>query len=283
MGDKVPIAHSRIAQFELGNETPPKDVSDALDAILEADGDLRDLWGHTKRELPPDWHRRFVQYEAKATTMVKYMPQTVPGLLQTEAYARALFRSARPGFGDRLEQMVSNRLARQVVLAGPKPPLLWVVLDEAVLYRRFGGPETMRGQLASLLRTRAAADRVVIQVLPFAVESAPLVGGSVTVMSFAHQADIAYLENSHLGNLVEDPNAVEGYALALDHARTMALSPDASADLIRSVMESEYRDVQIPAQSPDGQLAQEQLQRQSVRRLHRNSPRYPRRRPGPRQ
>ncbi|MEC4019924.1 helix-turn-helix domain-containing protein [Streptomyces sp. H27-D2] len=96
LGDKVPIAHSRIAQFELGNETPPKDVSDALDALLGADNDLSDLWEHIKRTPIPDWARKFVTYEAKATAMHKYMAHSVPGLLQNRG-VRARHAQCWPG------------------------------------------------------------------------------------------------------------------------------------------------------------------------------------------
>lgn len=88
LGDRIPIAHSRIAQFELSKETPPEDVDARLDALLGADGDLTDLWGHIRRTPIPDWAKKFVEYEARATVMHKYMAQAVPGLLQTEAYAR---------------------------------------------------------------------------------------------------------------------------------------------------------------------------------------------------
>ncbi|WP_229920713.1 helix-turn-helix domain-containing protein, partial [Streptomyces avidinii] len=63
LGDKIPIAHSRIAQFELGNEVPPEDVNGKLDVLLDADGDLIDLWGHIKRTPYPDWARRYMNLE----------------------------------------------------------------------------------------------------------------------------------------------------------------------------------------------------------------------------
>lgn len=89
LGDKIPIAHSRIAQFELGNEVPPEDVNRHLDDLLGADGDLVDLWSHVKPTPHPQYARRFMDLEPKAVKMLKFLSQTVPGLLQTEAYARA--------------------------------------------------------------------------------------------------------------------------------------------------------------------------------------------------
>ncbi|MFJ3913076.1 helix-turn-helix domain-containing protein [Streptomyces vinaceus] len=89
LGDKIPIAHSRIAQFELGNDVPPEDVNSKLDVLLDAGGDLIDLWGHVRRTPFPDWVQKFMACEAKAIMMRKFS-QVIPGLAQTEAYARAV-------------------------------------------------------------------------------------------------------------------------------------------------------------------------------------------------
>ena len=214
LGDKVPIAHSRIAQFELGNETPPKDVSSKLDALLGADGDLTDLWGHIKRTPYPDWARAFVAHEAKATKMLKYMAHTVPGLLQTAAYAGALLRVSRPRDTDaQIEELVSARLERQALLGGVVPPLMWCVLDEAVIRRPVGGLIVMRDQLDHLL-CMAQTPHVVVQLLPFDKGEHPVMGGSLTLLSFEKGQDVAYTESSHSGELVEDIEEVAEHALA---------------------------------------------------------------------
>ncbi|MGW0615144.1 helix-turn-helix domain-containing protein [Streptomyces sp. NPDC002788] len=237
LGDKIPIAHSRIAQFELGKETPPEDVNARLDAILGADGDLIDLWGHIKRTPIPDWARKFVEYEAKATRMLKYMAQAVPGLLQTEAYARALLRISRPRDTDaEVEELVTARLARQAILERSAPPLLWCILDEAVLRRPVGGRAVMREQLAHVLRM-ARTPHVVVQVLPFGQGEHPVMGGSLTLLGFERGPDVAYTEGSHSGELVETPEEVAEYALAYDLLQAKALPPDESLAVIRSAME----------------------------------------------
>ncbi|MER7401090.1 helix-turn-helix transcriptional regulator [Streptomyces sp. NPDC000070] len=237
LGDKIPIAHSRIAQFELGKETPPEDVNAKLDAILGADGDLIDLWGHIKRTPIPDWARKFVEYEAKATRMLKYMAQAVPGLLQTESYARALLRISRPRDTDaEVEELVTARLERQAILERSAPPLLWCILDEAVLRRPVGGHAVMREQLAHVLRM-ARTPHVVVQVLPFGQGEHPVMGGSLTLLGFERGPDVAYIESSHSGELVETPEEVAEYALAYDLLQAKALPPDESLAVIRSAME----------------------------------------------
>ncbi|MEV8566581.1 Scr1 family TA system antitoxin-like transcriptional regulator [Streptomyces sp. NPDC051322] len=237
LGDQIPIAHSRIAQFELGNETPPADVSGKLDVLLGADGDLVDLWVHIKRTPIPDWARKFVAYEAGATKMLKYMAHAVPGLLQTEGYARALLRISRPRDTDpEIEALVSARMERQAILGGRVPPLLWCILDEAVIRRPVGGRAGSREQLEHLLRM-ARTPHVVLQVLPFDQGEHPVMGGSLTLLSFERGPDVAYTESSHSGELIESAETVAEYALAYDLLQAKALPPDASLTVIRSAME----------------------------------------------
>ncbi|MFD7064232.1 helix-turn-helix domain-containing protein [Streptomyces sp. NPDC059906] len=237
LGDLIPIAHSRIAQFELGKETPPEDVNTKLDALLEADGDLIDLWGHIRRTPIPDWARKFVEYEARAVKMLKYMAHAVPGLLQTEPYAGALLRISRPRDTDaEIEELVATRLERQAILRRGTPPLLWCILDEAVIRRPVGGRAVMREQLAHVL-SLARTPHVVVQLLPFAQGEHPVMGGSLTLLGPGRGADVAYIESSHSGELVEAPEEVAAYALAYDLLQAKALPPDESLALIRSAME----------------------------------------------
>ncbi|WP_181766259.1 helix-turn-helix domain-containing protein [Streptomyces albidus (ex Kaewkla and Franco 2022)] len=242
LGDRVPVAHSRIAQFELGNETPPEDVSAKLDALLGADGDLADLWEHVRRTPFPDWARRFVAYEARATAMHKYMAHSVPGLLQTEAYASAMLGVGRV-YGNatdrELEEKLTARIARQSILESPTPPWLWVVLDEAVLHRGVGGQLVMRAQLMRLLEV-AALPRITLQILPYARGAHPGMGGSVTLLTLPGSGQVAYLEGINSGTLVEPPGEVEQYAIAYDLLQANALPPEESAELVRKVVEDTY-------------------------------------------
>lgn len=241
LGDKVPIAHNRIAQFELGKETPPADIDKKLDELLGADGDLTDLWGHVRRTPFPDWVRTFMTYEAKAARMHKYMAHAVPGLLQTEAYARALLRISRPRDTDaQIEALVSARVERQAILGGGAPPLLWCILDEAVIRRPVGGLVVMRDQLDHLL-CMAQTPHVVLQMLPFGKGEHPVMGGSLTLLGFERGQDVAYTESSHSGQLVEAPEEVAEYALAYDLLQAKALPPDESLAMIRSVVEEYSR------------------------------------------
>ncbi|GAA2707804.1 MULTISPECIES: helix-turn-helix transcriptional regulator [Streptomyces] len=236
LGALVPIAHSRIAQFELGNETPPRDVSDRLDEVLGADGDLKDLWCHVDRFPLPNAFLKYREYEKKATAMHKYQAHTVPGLLQTEAYAREIIRHVLPWCTpDEVDEKVQLRLARKEVLAKQEPPLLWAVLDEAVIRRPVGGESVMREQLAYLLEA-AAAPNVEMQVLPFAAGGHAGMGGSVTVLSFANAPDIVYLEGGTLTGLVKDRQDVARHSHRYDRLHALALPPETSVRWIEKAM-----------------------------------------------
>ncbi|MEV6163412.1 helix-turn-helix transcriptional regulator [Streptomyces sp. NPDC052052] len=269
LGDRIPIAHSRIAQFELGNETPAPNVAQALDRLLKAEGDLQGLWHHVVRTPIPDWARRYVSFEPQARKIRTFSVHIVHGLLQTEPYARTIIGGARPSVGDKLEKMLAARLARQQILGTDESPLLSVILDEAVLRRRVGSRAIMRGQLEHLLYAATEWGRVTLQVLPFDHGEAPIMGGSTTVLSFATQPDVAYVESAYSGELIEHAGTVEEFALAFDELQALALSPQASAGLIRSVVEDEYRDVRLPARSARRRLAQVQLQQRAGRGMRR--------------
>jgi len=237
LGDKVPIAHSRIAQFELGKETPPEDVSAKLDELLTADGDLTDLWGHIKRTPYPDWARKFMEYEGQANAMHKYMAHSVPGLLQTEAYAREVLRLGQPWCTqEEIDEKVAARISRQDLLRCARPPLLWVVLDEAVIRRPVGGDAVMRDQLARVIEA-AATPRVEVQVLAFESGGHSAMGGSLTLLSFENAPDVAYLEAGHSGELVEDRAMVARHSYRYDLVHARALPPEASTALIQQAME----------------------------------------------
>ncbi|MEV7593027.1 helix-turn-helix transcriptional regulator [Streptomyces sp. NPDC089922] len=236
LGDKIPIAHSRIAQFELGNDTPPEDVNVRLDGLLNADGDLIDLWGHIQRTPYPDWAQKFMAYEARASAMHKYMAHSVPGLLQTESYARALLRLGLPWCTEvEVEEKVAARMERQALLLREQPPLLWVVLDKAVIRRPVGGGVVMRDQLARVVEA-ATTPRIEIQVLPFVAGGHSAMGGSLTVLSFQNGPDVAYLEAGHSGELVEDRAMVAQHSYRYDLVQAQGLSPEASTALIRKAM-----------------------------------------------
>lgn len=282
LGDRTHVVSTRITQIERASGAKPTlELARALDAALGADDLLVDLWPYVYREAFPDWSRKFMECSARAGAIRQYAAHVVPGLLQTEDYARAVLSVGRTlGSKEQLEERVALRMGRQERLGTPDRPELWVVLDEAVLRRPVGGREVMGEQLARLLGT-AAEPHITVQVLPFDQGEHDALGGSLTVLTIPDGSEIAYTEGAHYGQLIENPDEVRSFALTYDRLRAAALPPLMSLDMIRSVMEDNHRGANVPSRSERRRLAQEQLQQSGGRRLRGSGRRVPDRRPRP--
>jgi hypothetical protein len=165
-----------------------------------------------------------------------YQFAVVPGLLQTEDYARALTRAGRPFDTDKqVEEMVTVRMQRQRLLERPDPPILFVLLDEAVLARPIGGHLVMREQLEHLLRA-TTRPRITVQVIPFEVGAYAGLAGPILVLSFKGAPNIAYMENAEDAQLLTDPSRVDSLSAQFDALHSSALPQAASVALIEKRM-----------------------------------------------
>ncbi|EFL40141.1 helix-turn-helix domain-containing protein [Streptomyces griseoflavus] len=268
LGARTHVVSTRITQIERASGAKPTlALARALDTALGADDLLVDLWPYVYREAFPDWSRRFMEHSERAVAIRQYAAHLVPGLLQTESYARAVLSVGRTlGSREQLEERVDLRLGRQQRLRAADRPELWVVLDEAVISRPVGGQAVMRGQLARLMEA-SAEGHITVQVLPFDQGEHDVMGGSLTVLSMPDSSEIAYTEGAHYGQLIEDPDEVRRLALSYDRLRAAALPPLMSLDMIRSVMEDNHRGAKVPSRSDRRRLAQEQLQQSGGGRL----------------
>lgn len=282
LGDRTHVVSTRITQIERASGAKPTlDLARALDAALGADDLLVELWPYVYREAFPDWSRKFMEYSERAVAIRQYAAHVVPGLLQTEDYARAVLSlDALLDSEEQLEERVTARMGRQERLSSPDRPELWVILDEAVLRRPIGGNAVMVKQLARLLD--AAAERhITVQVLPFDSGGHEAMGGSLTILTLPDGAEVAYTEGADYGQLIEEPAHVSRYKVIYDRLRAAALPPIMSLDMIRSAMEGTYRGSRVPSRSERRRLAQEQLQQSGGGRLRGGVRRVPGRRPRP--
>ncbi|MCF6522042.1 helix-turn-helix transcriptional regulator [Streptomyces sp. JJ36] len=280
LGARTHVVSTRITQVErCSGARPTRELARALDEVLEADGLLIDLWPYVYREAFPDWSQKFMEYSARAVRIRQYAAHVVPGLVQTEGYARALL-SVYPEHEDRakLEERLTARMERQRQLAAAAHTELWVVLDESVLMRPVGGQAGMRAQLRRLLEA-AQRRQVTLQVLPFGQGEHGSLGGSLTLLTLPDDTEVAYMEGSEYGYLLEEPTEVRRHAVIYDRLRAAALPPDMSKDMIRSALEGKYRGASIPSRAARRRLAQEQLQQSGRGRLRGGGRRVPRRRP----
>lgn len=225
-----------ISMIETGRRLPNRDLAGRCDKALEAGGALERLWPLVNREAYPTWFRSFVEFEAQATSILEFEAQTIPGLLQTEAYARALLASMWPPHGeDEVEQRLAGRLNRQQILDRKKPPLLWVVMDESVLRRTVSDRAMAAEQLQHLIEM-AHRPSIRIQVLPFTVGIHAAMDGSFFVLDMPDGDRIAYVEGPGRGRLLTEPHEVADCGRRFDALCAAALSPEDSIGLIKRTL-----------------------------------------------
>ncbi|MYQ78432.1 MULTISPECIES: helix-turn-helix domain-containing protein [unclassified Streptomyces] len=244
LGELLYVSGSFIGNLEDGSRRMQMDQALRLDDILNADGFFKRNCAALKKSKYPDHFAEAAEAEARATEIKEYAPQLIPGLLQTEAYARAVFREYQPtAAGSVIDELVTARLDRTQLLADPTQPMLWVVLDEAVLRRKVGGPTCMAGALRHIA-TLVDQRRIIVQVLPFTAGGHAAMGGALKLMRFSDAPPLAYLDGLGAGQLHDDPGTVSGYELAYDLVVASALSPAASLALIESVAEDYEHEAQ---------------------------------------
>src|ERR1700722_946418 len=136
LGAKINYTGALVIMIEMALRTPSLQFAEMCDRVLETDGALARLWPLVNKTIYPSWFQGFVKLEAAATAILYFEAQNVPGLLQTEGYARAMLQAC---WSEDVEQRVTARLDRQQILERPSTPLVWAILDEAVLRRPVGG------------------------------------------------------------------------------------------------------------------------------------------------
>ncbi|MGY1456210.1 helix-turn-helix domain-containing protein [Streptomyces sp. SS8] len=182
-------------------------------------------WWHRFRSVLPDWFSLYVSLESEADLIRSYEPHCVPGLLQTEEYARALLRTGFPRADEEeLDRRVALRMGRQQLLAKPDAPRLWAVLDEQVLRRPVGGAGVMRAQIDRLVEV-CAAPGISLQIMPFSAGPHPGMFGPFQLFRFSYPElpDIIYTESLTGAVYIDERPEVTTYLEALDRMVTQAL------------------------------------------------------------
>ncbi|MGM9379869.1 helix-turn-helix domain-containing protein [Streptomyces antibioticus] len=236
LGSIVFCTGSLIGQIETASKVPQRELSERLDAALGTGGLFSRLVGLVLRSQLPSWFQPYAEMEARAAYISTFQAQLIYGLLQTEAYARAVLGTRDNGD---LDSKVAARLERQRILDAEHPPVTWVVLSEAVLHQQVGGREVMREQLGHLLdlQRRRWLD---IQVLPFDAGAHAGLMGSFNLLRFEKDPDIVYTEDFVQGHMTANPEAFKEGSVRYDHLQAAALSLDDSAALVARVMEERY-------------------------------------------
>ncbi|WP_064455573.1 helix-turn-helix domain-containing protein [Streptomyces hygroscopicus] len=236
LSERVVCSPTLISHFEAGRRLPKPDDAARIDQALGTDG----FFVRWLEDLESKWTDHFAtvaELEPQATLIQQFALTLVPGLLQTPAYARALFSAYRPNHTpEELDRDVVIRTERARILDRPSHPVVWTLLDEAVLRRRVGGPQVMAEQLHKIA-DMAVAGRLRLHVLPYAAGAHALQQSLLTLMSFGDSAPVAYVEGFLTGNLMDDPSLVNASQTAYALALSEALSQQESLALVRAVAE----------------------------------------------
>jgi hypothetical protein len=203
-------------------------TSGALAALREQ---LKD---HLKKGPYPGWFDRWPEAETTARTLRSFELVNVPGLLQSEDYARAMLSTQVMATDEEVEEMVAARMERQAILKREKPPMLWVILDEGVLRRPVGGTWVMKEQV---LRLTEAARRpnIVLQVIPLSAGAHQGMSGSFVIAEFEKAPAIAYQDTAARGQIIEGADDLEAIMVMWDTLKSEALPRGASLELVEKV------------------------------------------------
>lgn len=239
-GYEIRASRSKISRMENGLvRFKGRDVADLLTLYGISDGPMRTGllslvrqantpgWWSTYADILPDWFEAYVGMEAAASVIRTFQLQFVPGLYQTEDYARAVtLLGHRAAPADEIERRVSMRLKRQELLGRAKPPQLWSVIDEGALRRPLGGGSAMRAQIARLIEV-ADLPHVSIQIVPFGYGGHAAASGSFTVLRYsdAEVPDVVYIEQLTSALYLDNREDVEHYLEVMDRLSAEALTP----------------------------------------------------------
>jgi transcriptional regulator with XRE-family HTH domain len=241
LAGQIPYSLSTISMVEALHRVPTRDLASHLDKAFGTPGTFARLEGRL-RDLPfPASFRPFAAYEAEATALYVFEHSLIPGLLQTPEYARAVLATRPNTAEDEIDNLVAARLARQVILTRdePPPPLLWALIDEAVLHRPVAPAEVMRDQLARLVEI-SRRPNVTVQVLPYSAGGHTGLLGAFTIADLGDNQGTVNVEDITDGRVFEEPSMISRVTLRYKSLQSEALPKGASRELIARVAEERW-------------------------------------------
>ncbi|GAB3493892.1 helix-turn-helix transcriptional regulator [Nocardiopsis coralliicola] len=245
---------SKLSRIERGQvATNSDDVRDLLELYSVADGVLRTTlvtlaresrrrgWWHVYGDVMPERFEVYLGLEPEAAALRFYQAQIVPGLFQTEDYARALLQAhPAPVDPEEIDRRAELRIRRRDMIFSGQSPHVWVVLDEAVLHRPVGGPTVMADQIGHLLEAGQRTE-VTLQIAPFGVGAHSGLDGSFDILEFPesdiHTPKLVHLENLTSSLYIEKAKEVRFYTVAFEHLRTSALHPDRTREVLADLQQ----------------------------------------------
>jgi len=255
LAGKISYSESLIAQVETCRRSPSRDLAKALDRVFATPGFAEEtpdspgkpgtfgrMWAKL-RNLPfPVSFRSFAPYEAEAVALHVFDHSLIPGLVQTEAYARAVLATRPNTSVEEIGNLVAGRLARQSVLwrEDPPAPMLWALIDEGALYRPVATPDVMHDQLIYLAEV-SERPNITIQVIPYSAGGHTGLLGACTIAGLDGSPGIVNLEDIADGRVTDDAATVSQVTLRFNSIRSEALPKGASRELIVRVAEEQWQ------------------------------------------
>jgi transcriptional regulator with XRE-family HTH domain len=234
LAEAAVMTRTHIAHIEAGRRVPSREDARRLDNALGT-GNVLSSFLPQQEAAVADYFEAARLLEQQAVMIREFALSFVPGILQTERYARAVLSTSFPPVSEEeCDRLVVTRLERARILDNPVTPVVWALLDEAVLRRVVGGREVMAEQIAHLVRL-VERRRVRVHVVPYGVGAYQLLQGLVTLMSFEDQPPLAYSEGVQVGKVHDSPSVVTRLEGAYDLALSDALPLKESTAMMQAI------------------------------------------------
>ncbi|MDT0453430.1 helix-turn-helix domain-containing protein [Streptomyces hesseae] len=225
-----------ICSVEQGRRQPSIKLIDAAEELCDGGGLLREAAKHIVQNKFPDWFEAYERYEAECAQLGIYENHVIPGLFQTEDYARAVFRSSRPILDEeQIEERVAARMERQRLLERNPIPVISAVIEQVTLERWIGGKEVMRGQLRHLLQV-AERRNVDLQVMPTKRETHVGLAGPMYLVETQDEQRLVYFEGQKGSVLHSGSKEVSALNMRYAILRSQALTPEDSVSLVEKML-----------------------------------------------
>lgn len=237
VGAAAQVSGQLAGAIERGERYPSKEFAEQADKLLQGDGILVGLWERLHNDAYPHFIGELVDAEPLAAVIRAYEPQLIPGLLQTENFARTALTGGNPREPrETVERLVMGRMERQKVWDSPAPPRMVAVLDEVSLLRPTGGKTVMSSQIGRMLDM---IDQRILKVLvvPTERDGHPGLTGPFTLLSLTDGRELVYVEDALGGRMVHERQGVRAMALQFGDLQEVALSPAESHQLLKSLKE----------------------------------------------
>jgi transcriptional regulator with XRE-family HTH domain len=233
LGEIFVVGEQQIASIEQGRRPLKPDLAEQLDELLDTRGALSTALSKLPEvDLVPLWAEEYLDREREAITISSYENQVLPGLLQSDAYARAVFHSRIPVLDeDEIEQLVGTRIERQAIFHRKEPPIACFVIWEPILRDRLGGREVYVEQLRHL-RRYAELPGLTLQVLPLGRSAHAALDGPFVLLETPEHQRLAYTETQRGSQLIAAPDEVAILTQRCAMLRSQALTPEDTRDLL---------------------------------------------------